>query len=264
MRARRHTPLILATLLTAVACAIGAPAAAATPQPSSGTAPSSGTTSQPESAAFPTPEAAVREYLAGVAAADAGRILGASAIDEMAAGFRFDLFTDRLRAFTLHSMAPADHPFYVQVNRAQQTAEILRQAEMLTYSLLSDVEIDGSTIAPADKAWAEGFARQVDPSRLSDLTVVDVRFPDASLENNTRWLDNAALQAAAYGADELTERLVLFDLDGKLYDVGFQLLRYGDTWKVASQNSNLAGTTVLGTARPATLEEYQLETSGEG
>jgi hypothetical protein len=45
-------------------------------------------TGQTLAAGSPTPDEAVREYLAGIAASDAERILGASAIDEMAEGHR--------------------------------------------------------------------------------------------------------------------------------------------------------------------------------
>ena len=76
-------------------------------------------------------------------------------------------------------------------------------------------------------------------------------------------LKYAAKQAAIYGADELTERMALVSLDGKLYEVGFTLLRYGDDWRISSQTSALGNTAAVGTAVPTTRDDYDRETSGE-
>ena len=115
-----------------------------------------------------TPDEAVREYLAGVAAADAERILDASAIDEMAEGYRIAESVDRLQAFMPHLMlAPAEYPFYVEANRAQRADEIMSQVLMLAYGLLSGETIDGSPIVPVDRAWAEDFVARVDSSQSS-------------------------------------------------------------------------------------------------
>jgi len=212
-----------------------------------------------------TPDEAVREYMAAVAAADAGRVLEASAIDEMAEGHRFAESVDRFKAFMPHlMMAPAEYPFYVEVNRAQRADEILRQVLMLDYGLLSGETIDGSPLTPVDGAWAEGFVAQVDPARLAGIEVMDARFPNPDLEVSERYLENAGALAATYSADELTERLVLFYFEGRTYALGFTLLRYGDTWLVSSQSSPIGGTSTFGTATPMTVEEYGSLTSGEG
>jgi hypothetical protein len=209
-----------------------------------------------------TPDEAVREYMAAVAASDAGRILDASAIDEMAEGHRFTESLDRLQAFIPNVMlAPAEYPFYVEVNRAQRANEIMSQVLMLAYGLLSGEAIDFSPIVPVDRAWAESFAAQVDPARLAGIEVMDARFPNPDLETSERYLQTAATLAATYSADELTERLVLLSFEGQTYSLGFTLLRYGDTWLVSSQSSPIGGTSTLGTATPMSVEEYEDVTS---
>jgi hypothetical protein len=221
--------------------------------------------SVPALAAGPaTPEDAVRDYLAGVAQADVGMIVDASAIDEMSAGFRFDLQTERLKAMSLTGfLAPADYPMFIDMNRAQQSAIVVGQVRSLVYSLLSSEQVDGSIIAPADKARADAFIKQVDPSRLAGLAVADIRFPLPRLEHDPTHLANTAKQAATYGADEITERLALVSFEGKSYGIGFTLLRYGDVWKVSSQVSNLAGTSPLGSALPMSPDEYYRQTLPE-
>lgn len=216
-------------------------------------------------AGSPTPDEAVREYMAGIAAADAERILGASAIDEMAEDHRFAASVDRLQAFMPHLMlAPAEYPFYVEVNRAQRADEVMSQVLMFAYGLLSGEAIDGSPIVPVDRAWAEDFVARVDPARLAGIEVKDTRFPRPDLESSERYLETAAALASTYSADELTERLVLFSFEGQTYSLGFTLLRYGDDWLVSAQSSPIGGTSTLGTATPMSVEEYESLTAGEG
>lgn len=201
--------------------------------------------------ALATPEDAVRAYLLGIADADAAEILAAAAVDEMATGVDFTAYVDRLRAWTLFGPAPATHPLLTDFNLAQQQGQILGQAKMLVYGLLTDLELDGSTIAPVDAAWADALVQQLDLSRLAAIEVGDIAFPLPDKAQDERILANAARQAAIYGADELTERLAEVSLEGRDWLVGFTLMRYGDTWKVSSQTSPLGGTTALGTPTPA-------------
>jgi hypothetical protein len=206
---------------------------------------------------FATPEDAVGAYMAGVAGADLDTVFGAAAIDEVSEGFRFDLQVDRFNAFVPFSLAPAEYPFYVDVNRALRAEQVARQVLNLSYSLLSSETIDGTVIAPVDQAWAEDFTQDVDPSRLATLTVVDIGIANEAAMQGERYQENAELQASSYGAEELTERVALFYFEGELYYVGFTLVRYGDSWKVLGQTSPMAGTDSLGTAIPTTLDDYE-------
>ena len=250
---RSWSALLLVAMLATVAPGL---AVAASPSPLA--------SPRPGTMSFATPDDAVRHYLAGVSAGDAAMIVEASAVDEMSHGFDFAAQVDRLKAMELtNGLAPAEYPLFADIDRAVVSARILGQAKMLVYSLLTSETLDGSIIVPADRARGDAFVSEVDPSRLAGLSVQDVRYSDAKHENDPRVLENAARQAAIYGADDLTERLALVDLDGQLYEVGFTLLRYGDDWKVSSQAAVLGGTPVLGTAVPTTREEYDQKTSGD-
>jgi hypothetical protein len=205
---------------------------------------------QPD-AGFASPEDAVREYLAGVAAGDIDRILATVADDEMAAGFRFEASVERLKAFMpFLAPAPATDPLFVELNRISQTGQVAGQLRMLLYSILTDADLEGNATLGVDATWAASFVDQLDLDRLEGLTTLVVYFPDPELAADDRWLETAAEQAAIYGADELTERLAIIELEDRRYLVGFTLLRYGDTWKISSQSSALAGTPSTGVAEP--------------
>ena len=263
MRTGRPWSVLVLTAMLAVAGPGPALASAPSPRASGQTSVSPLASEQPGAVSFPTPEDAVRHYLAGIAAGDVNMLLEASAIDEMSAGFDFAAHVDRLQAMILTTgLAPTEYPMFSEMDRTLVSAQILSQAKLLVYSLLSTETLDGTPIMPADKDTAVAFVAQVDPSRLAGLTVLDIRYSNPAFEHAPQNLANAARQAAIYGADELTERLALVDLDGKLYEVGFTLMRYGDDWKVSSQSAPLGNTPALGTAVPTTREEYDRQTSG--
>ncbi len=210
-----------------------------------------------------TPEAAVSQYMEAVAKADAAELVQACAIDEASTRFRFDLQAERLKAIvsTTTYLFPSDYHFYAEMNKSVQSALIFGQVRGLEYSLLQSVPVD-QVITPVDLARAQQYVKDVDPSRLADMKVVSIKLPSPKLANDARNIKNWAAIANVYGADEMTERLALFQWNGKDYEVGFTLLRYGGDWKVLSQMSNLAGIGGNGTADPTTPEEFDGLTSG--
>ena len=260
---RPWSPLMLVMVL-AVTGPASALAAAPSPQASTPISVSTPASAQSDQLAFATPDDAVRHYLAGVAAGDVGMILEATAVDQVSSHFDFAANAERLAAIQpTYGLAPTEYPLFADMDRTFAAAQILGQARMLVYSLLSIETLDGSVIAPVDRQRADTFVTQVDPSRLAGLTVVDSRYPNAKFEHDARNVANGAAVATIYGADELTERLALISLDGKLYEVGFTLLRYGDDWRISSQTSALGNTPAIGIAVPTTRDDFVRETSGE-
>lgn len=213
---------------------------------------------------FATPEEAILHYVEGIAENDAGKILEASAIDEMSEGFDFARYVTRLNAMELmQSPAPAEYAFYRELNKMQLSAGLLRQVRNFAYSLLSGEVIDGRPIIDVDEARIGRFIQNVDPARLAGITVEQISFPSARFQDDPRYLENMAKIAAIYGADEMTDRVALFTFDDDDYFMGFQLLRYGDGWKVSQQSTPLVNLSTLGTPAPITPEAFASMISGE-
>lgn len=223
------------------------------------TTPTPASISQVSEVIFNTPEAAVTAYFAALAQGDPSKILQVCAVDEMSERFDFALYIDRLQAFLpIQSLAPTDYPFYVELNKMQLSSQILNQAKLFTYSLLSQEAVDtGSPILKMDSERVAQFQQDVDPSRLAGIQVEKIDLPNKAIMQESKYLENAAKLAHIYGADEMTERVVLFSFEENEYLFGFTLLRYGDTWKISSATSPLAGTSAIGVAQPTTLEEFE-------
>ena len=115
-------------------------------------------------------------------------IFAASAIDEVAQDFDFQAFADRLQAMPLvTSPAPAEYPFYVEMNRVRRQNEVLSQVRNLAYSLLSAETVDGSIIANPGSERVHAFVTDVDPSRLAGIELVQIGTPSPDLLSSTRF-----------------------------------------------------------------------------
>jgi hypothetical protein len=204
----------------------------------------------------------VRQYLAGVAANDADKVFDACAIDEAATRFQFDLQAERLQAIMPSTfLLPSGYQFYAGLNRYGQAYQIFYELRGLAYSLLTSQPVDQFT-SPVTADQAQQLVKDLDPSQLAGLTVVSVKFPIARYATDAHTLSNFAAEAKVYGADELTERLALFQLNGQYYDVGFTLVRYGSDWKVLNQLSTLAATPTTGAAQQTTPGDFAATTGG--
>lgn len=216
---------------------------------------------------FKTPEEAITWYFEGITQADARKVLQACAIDEKAAGFRFDLYIEHVGYFLPSTLSPANDPLYVEVNKMQLAADSLNRAKGLLYGLLSDEEVAKEfgehRSIKMNPEMATAFMNDVDPRRLAQLQVHRIDLPRRKLMQRDSYQKRAARLASIYGADERTERVVLFSFEQNYYYVGFTLLRYGENWKIEYQVSQMAGTSESGVPQKTTVEDYERLLSGD-
>jgi len=207
---------------------------------------------------FETPEDAITFYLEAVIQGDTAQILQASAVDEMSANFDFERAVNRVGSLTIHTPASSDHPFYVELNKAQFTSQILGQVKNLAYGLLATEKdvVEGLAVFIEPEGTTR-FMNEVNPERLTELQVIEIGVPLPHLANDARNLENWAELARIYGADELTERIVLLEFDEDIYYTGFTLLRYDESWKISSAASPLGGISITGAPMLTTVEDFQ-------
>jgi hypothetical protein len=199
-----------------------------------------------------TPEAAIAAYIDGVVAHDLDAILAATSVEPMSENFDLEAYVDRLRVLNVSVPAPATDPMYVAINRASFTAKIAEQVQFLTYGLLSATGVDKGRSLQMDRAGASAFVNELDLSRLDGLNMLQIFEFEYPADRKDRYLASIAAQALTFGADEKVERGAVLEFEGARYIVGFTLLRYGDTWGVSSQSSDVMGTSSLGSPEQIT------------
>jgi hypothetical protein len=201
---------------------------------------------------FKTAEAAIRHFVKGLAANDLASALEACAINE-ADRFDFRAFVKRLGGIPFSSLAPSQSLLFGQTNRLERLALLARQTKFMMYGLLlapdeAEEIAKWRFIKKTDEAWIASFARSCDSHRLRGLTVVKIK-PAHKLMNSERAHKIALAQAKVQGADDSTERIVLYRLNNAYYWGGMHLLKYGNYWRIDSLHSNYANTSLLGTLK---------------
>ena len=208
-------------------------------------------------AAFPTPEDVIRHFCQALAANDFEAALDACAVREQAEGFDFSGYVDRMKMhMPVTNPAPSTSDMYRDLNEAAILGGFTGQIKTLSYSFFVTDGLDGKPVTPADRAYAETFEEAVDPKKLADLRLLRVDPPMKFTLESEKNMENFSEMAKLYGAEEMTERIVLYELDGRTFMGGFGLYRYASGWRICRLYSNLAGLSPTGAAVAATEQQY--------
>jgi hypothetical protein len=198
-----------------------------------------------------TPEAAVNLYIESIAANDFACALRAYAAHEQAARFDFTALVRYVHMWSPASLkAPAGYPMFVEMNELQAKAEMAQATKLFVYGLLSDRELMRTYNAESD-AQIQAFIQAVDPARLATLRVVRIDQPRQSASNSPKAQELFKEFATRAGADEMTERIALYELSGRFFRSGFQLTRYDQRWTIYTLNSNYVDPVFVAKTTPA-------------
>jgi hypothetical protein len=209
-----------------------------------------------------TPEAAVKLYVESVAANDFTRAMRASGAHESAAGFDFKSLVRDVGVLSPgRIMAPAAYPMFVELNELRAKADLAQATKFLVYGLLTDIDPAGAESMDSDAA-IQTFLQAVNPARLAKLKIVRIDQPRRSEINSLKAQDLFKKLARLSGADEMTQRIALYELSGQLFYSGFQLSRYGKVWKIDTLEATFGGPLTGGSpagggVRKTTVAEYE-------
>ncbi len=207
---------------------------------------------------FSTPEAAIEHFVGAVTDNDLEGALEACAIYAYGTDFDFHQYSDRLSVIMPGAApAPAEYDMFADLNQLQQAATMGNYIRYFCYSFFIDEDLSMPIVLGESDISIEDFMAAVDPAQLHSLEIVRMDEPMPEVLHSETNTSNFDRQAASYGADGMTEMVVLYDLNGQLYCGGFGLLNYGGDWKICRLNSMLAGQPAYGTVAPITESEYQ-------
>lgn len=211
-----------------------------------------------QSKSFDTPEKAINWFVAHVAEGDLAGAMSACMINELD-GFDFAAYMKWLNALHPWQMpAPANSDMFRTLNRIQRIGMISMQIKIMIYSLLTDMNLDGSIIAPLNDEMIAGWVKQSDMDKLKGLRVAKVRLPvEKDILESERARSNAKRNAAFYGGDDSTERIVLYKLNDGYFWGGYHLVRFGKNWKIDGLNSSYANISTLGNLERTTPDKFE-------
>jgi len=200
---------------------------------------------------FASPEAAVHHFVEHLAADDIDGAMQAFQIDDI-----FAAFDAAANVRSDHGAALSDHRIMVGAAKISVTAKFARDTRQFVYGLLLAAP-EAYTLTTASDESVQRFIGDVDPARLQAVRIMRIDQPAPSAMNSAEGVALAKSRAARQGAEDSTERIALFQLDGMYYAAGFSLLKAGDTWRISDFESVYAG---IGDRdfpiRKTTLEAY--------
>lgn len=213
---------------------------------------------QEEAPVFVAPEDAIRHFAAALSENDLQKAFQACAVEEYAAGYDFAGMVDRLKVLMpMQQMAPSEYDLFVEMNKISAMGTLVNQMKMMVYSFFVPEVKEGTPMySDGSLDHAKKFAEAVDPGKLKNLKLLRIDPPMQRILNSETNITNFQKMAVLNGAQEMTERIVLYELDGKTYLGGFGLLRYEGGWKIQRLNSNLTGLSSLGTVEETTMDAY--------
>jgi hypothetical protein len=204
---------------------------------------------------FATPEAAIQHFAESIAKNDVVAALQAFAINQQAAAFDFTAMSERLGVIQpIQTLSPTEYPMYVDLNRLALISRYGGQLKFFVYSFYATEPLDETTPIQDEPEKISAFIESVNPEQLTGLKIDKVI---RMIATSDKLLEVWQQQAKPVGADEVTELVVLYELDGSYYLGGARLLRYGESWKLDGLSSVLAGMSALGTVTKTTLEEFE-------
>ena len=188
-----------------------------------------------------TPEAAVRLYVESIAANHFACALRAYAAHEHAARFDFTAVARWTHIMTPAVLkAPAEYPMFVELNEFRAKGEMAQATKLFVYDLLADRDPTDGQVVESD-LQIQAFVQAVNPVRLAALRVVRIDQPRQSVTNGPEGQALFKKLATLASADEMAERIALYELSGQFLWSGFRLCRYDKTWKIYEFASTFAG-----------------------
>lgn len=215
---------------------------------------------------FDSPEAAITDFVDGLRTSDLARSLADFAVDQS-----LTVYDGRARETYIQTLIaqglrfPGADGNAQTINRAMLDGEAASQLLRLISSLLApDVDLSQPTVDTDGSAY-DAWAKSLQLNRLSALSITDpVSAPGQAVASQTQYQTLNAAQAKIYGADQLTERVWLYQLDGATYIGGADLVHYTTGWKLLRLGAVFADLDASGAVKPGTQADIDQLLASDG
>ncbi len=177
---------------------------------------------------YKTPEDAVKAFAKALAKNDLDDALDTFCIEEQARSYDMGGWLQKTQAYDAIHMtqpAPNSNEMFRDINESVLEGFVARQIFLLCGGFFADKLFLEQPVAGDAKQWASNLALRIDPARLRDLKVDSIEVPQDAGDFPAR--------AALIGAEEATQRTVVFALGDTRREVNLWLARYGKRWYIA-------------------------------
>jgi hypothetical protein len=190
---------------------------------------------------FETPEECIRYFADRLSVNDLAGCFAACAINETDR-VDFIRYTKYLNAIVASTPLPGSTPMFMQMNSIMKMSQIAFQMKIMIYRMCSNLPVVDQVVSSPSDDDLSLFVSNTNARNLAGLKVEKIRLSvSAEILNSERARTNAVRQAAVYGADDSTERVVLYKLRDRWFKGGIRLLKYGKYWKIDSLLSSYSG-----------------------
>ena len=180
---------------------------------------------------FQSPESVINFFAQSVAKNNLEDALSTFAINQQADLFDLAAQAKRLKAIVSFNLTPSKYPMYAQLNRVLLIGEFSRSIQVFCYSLLSSEDFSRPAIEVSSESKVSIFINSIDPKKLVNLKVI--RIEPIFIEN----LKAFQAEAMTRGANNVVERVVLYEINGSYFVGTFRLFQYGKYWRIFSFKS---------------------------
>lgn len=190
---------------------------------------------------FSTPEETIRFFIECLKDADYERALRACAAEEMAENYDYEAMIERIGIMSpMSRYMPSEYGLYTVYNRHAQEYHIFHQLSWMVLSaVLPEEYSDFLNMYPVQEPTVDfdNIVSDMNPERITSLEIVQIG--RSYLLNSERHQEYIAQEADIYGASAATSRAVLYDIDGKFYVGGIELLQYNGKWLISELSDPL-------------------------
>jgi len=211
-----------------------------------------------ESPGFASAEDALMAYIEGLQQGDLQQMIGAFAIETYIEHFDLVAWIERVISHSFHSTStvrlPNANPMVTALNIESRRANILGiiQYQLIAFHLEEQFEsgplIFGPPIGPfphdilgSAEDFVDMLRTNMETMALQSMQLVSFMEPAMLAEAYDNEKNQADLdrKRAIYGADELKSVAAFFTVDGKLYVLCADAIRYGERWYLESLAGNI-------------------------
>jgi hypothetical protein len=205
-----------------------------------------------------TPEKTIQSFVLALASGDINSVYATFDSKDYSENANLTKFINRLNCWAPNMDAPNTDPIFKSIKFAEKQGFLARELQGLIYSVVLPAsitsQIEGQTITNDQNIT--NTVKNLKTSKIKNLKIKRIDIPFYDIYVTARNMNNYKLQADSIGAQKHESRIVLYELDGQLWEGGFELMQYNHKWEIDTLQCSLANFPIDGYLTRTTESDY--------